>query len=475
MILLKKAYAFLWLSAGLVITFWLNTVSHPIFSFFEANPEGHLLVIFYTIALICVLSFVIFILSSGTPLPSFVVAILFGIVGRDLFAPVVDHRVALGAIVGFGATLILFGGGLETPWENFKKLLWKILSLSFAGLFITALLFSVIVAMLARFFGMEVSVTAAVLLGAVLASTDPAAIIPVLKTLRFHNRDTKDIVVSESAMTDVTGTLLTVVFLSLIGAGVTFATVGNAYGFLLSADTIRILVRQISYGVVLGTAGYVMLQLLSRMIQKRGEEFETDAAYFLFVPIIIFTIALAFGGSGYLAAFVAGLLFVLSENMHVTAKFFNQMIDGFFKPAIFLLLGALVDPSSLVTYAGLGIAASLVFMFVIRPLAVFLTLGPFSFFGNNRFTVRELLFVSFVRETGAIPAVLLVTIVGLGMPDLNGLLPIGLWAILSTLVLQPALTPAVARFLGVASIIPHRERPERKTTGILQPPLFSGF
>jgi hypothetical protein len=66
---------------------------------------------------------------------------------------------------------------------------------------------------------------------------------------------------------------------------------------------------------------------------------------------------------------------------------------------------------------------------------------------------RELLFISFVRETGAIPAVLLVTIVSMGIPSLDGLVSVGMWVILSTLILQPPLTPLVARALDVAEPI----------------------
>jgi cell volume regulation protein A len=253
-------------------------------------------------------------------------------------------------------------------------------------------------------------------------------------------------------MTDVTGTLLTVVFLSLIAGGALFSSVSDGYGLLFTSETGMILFKQIGFGIALGVTGYVLLEGLSRYTRKHGKDFETNAAYFLFVPIIIFTLALSLGGSGYLAAFIAGLLFVLHENLHVTERFFNQMIDGFFKPTIFLLLGALVDLEQLVEYAPIGIAAALLFMFVIRPIAVFLSLVPFRMLGKKRVGWREMLFISFVRETGAIPAVLLVTIAGLALPGLEALVPIGMWVILATLILEPPLTPWVAERLRVATV-----------------------
>lgn len=81
------------------------------------------------------------------------------------------------------------------------------------------------------------------------------------------------------------------------------------------------------------------------------------------------------------------------------------------KPMIFILLGALIDIGALLEYAGIGIVVALIFMFVLRPLTVFISLGGYMFVrGKQKMTIQELLFISFVRETGAIPAVLLVTL-----------------------------------------------------------------
>jgi len=114
-------------------------------------------------------------------------------------------------------------------------------------------------------------------------------------------------------------------------------------------------------------------------------------------------------------------------------------------------LGALVDLHALIAYAPIGIIVALIFMFVVRPAMVFTMLGVYGFVrGPHGLSVQELLFISFVRETGAIPAVLLVTAVARVTASANGLVEIGMWVILLTLVLAPPLTPYVARKLGVA-------------------------
>ena len=183
---------------------------------FEKNPESHLLVAFFLVGLLSVLGSLISHVSRLVKLPSFVIAIFFGLAASPFLSPILEKEAVLGVLVGLGAALILFGGGIETPFKNFKKLMGQILSLSFPGLLITAFLTSVLIYAGSNLLGSGISLVTAVLLGAVLASTDPAAIIPILKRLKFNNRSVKDIIVSESAFTDVTGALLTGVFLTLV-------------------------------------------------------------------------------------------------------------------------------------------------------------------------------------------------------------------------------------------------------------------
>lgn len=437
----------------------LSQLSPTILGLFEHSSEAELLMSFFSIALIFSLSFGIFYLSRGTPLPSFVIAIFFGMAAHPLLVPVIHNHEALGAMVGFGATLILFGGGLETPFDNFKKLFGKIIMLSFVGVGITAFTFSLAVFKLGTVTNYSLSVTAAILLGALLASTDPAAIIPVLKRLRFKNPATKDIIVSESAVTDVTGTLLTIAFLALVTTGNLSDGILSGYSQIFSSASVALLLKQLVFGSAFGIMGYALLHGLTKFKDSHEQEYEADSAFFLFIPIIIFTLALAFGGSGYLAAFVAGLLFKLGENLHETERFFNHTIDGFFNPTIFLMLGALVDVPLLIDYAPIGLILAGVFMFAIRPLAVLVSLAPFTLVGRDKITWREIAFICFVRETGAIPAVLLVTIASLNLPGVDGLLPIGMWVILATLIVEPPLTPWIAQQLDVASVIPEVSKP----------------
>jgi cell volume regulation protein A len=401
-----------------------------------------------SVGLIAICSFLSFYATRGTPIPSFVVAIAFGIAGHTLFAPIVADRILLASLVTASAAIILFSGGLEMPLRNFIRLFIKIALLAIPGVLITGFALSWVVDAAGTALGMAVLPAVAILLGAILASTDPAAIIPVLQHVRFRRRDIKDIVVAESALNDVVGALLTTVFLSLPLAAMTLE---GAYRALATEGTMRFLADQSLWGLAFGFGGFLLLMLLSHIKRRHRESYGADQVYFLATPIMAFVGAAAFGGSGFLAAFVAGLLFHAKEHLRAIEHFFYQVMDGVAKPVIFLLVGALVDLQSLVAYAPIGIAVALIFMFVIRPAMVFLMLGIFALVkGRSGLTAGELLFASFVRETGAIPAVLLVMAVAQMTTPVTGLVEIGMWVILMTLILAPPLTPWVARRLGVA-------------------------
>ncbi len=412
----------------------------------ELEPIDGVLAAF---ALIGICSFVSFYATQGTPIPSFVVAIVLGIAGHNLFAPVVANSTILASLVTGGAAIILFAGGLDMPLSSFMRLIDKVILLAIPGVLVTGFALSFVILGVSKAFGFAIAPAVIILLGAILASTDPAAIIPVLQNVRFRRRDTKDLVIAESALNDVVGSLLTLTFLSL-----PLATLGivSAYKALATEETVRYLGFQAGFGVLFGMVVYLLLWVMSRFKRSHPEAYGADQLYFLGSPFLAFVGAAAFGGSGFLAAFLAGLIFHAEEHMRTVEHFFNQVVDGVAKPIIFLLVGALVNVDSLIAYAPVGIAVGLIFMFVLRPAMVFAILGIYSLFPNSPrgLSVKELLFVSFVRETGAIPAVLLVTAVSEMGGHVQGLVEIGMWVILLTLVIAPPLTPFVAKRLGVA-------------------------
>lgn len=444
---------------------WLTSlgITQFLHSPFLAHAEHlEIIPIFLDIVIVFTLGFIAYELAKPTILPSFVIAICFGFVSQNILSYITSNSIALSMLTIIGATLILFGGGLETPFTRFRSLIGPIISLAFAGTVITAFAFAFTLNGVTNWMHITMPIAAIVLLGISLASTDPAAIIPSFKSLLFHNARIKHIAVSESALNDVIGALITGVFLTLFTANYNPVSIFEAYKTLLTLDNLFEIVKVILIGSMAGIVGYLILNAWSKWKERIESEGEADAALFLAVPLFTFTIATALGGNGFLAVFIAGLLFQLRSHVQHVEHFFNHTIEGFMKPMIFMLLGTLVNFNSLCEFAFPGIILGLLFMLVLRPIAVFITLSPFMR-GKHKLTLKELFFLSFVRETGVIPAVLLVSIKVAGIPGSDVALSIGMWVILLTLILQPPLTPYVAKVLGVATDLP--PFPEQKQKG----------
>lgn len=450
------------LIAGLLAASWLFSVKAPVLfgTVGAIHSGGSLLVVLFEIVLIFVFGFLAYEVSKPTVIPSFVLAVLIGMIQRGNLAVIVGNTEMLTALTTLGAIFILFGGGLDTPFARFRELIGPILSIAFIGTLVTALLFSLILSTVSPLLGVALPVGAVILIGAALSSTDPAAIIPSFKSLVFRNPRMKYIAVSESAINDVVGAVLTGVFLSLLIGGLSPHSIVEPYLHLLSAETGMEVIAELLIGTAAGVGGFLILFAWNRWKARGRTGGEADAALFLAVPLLCYMAATLLGGSGFLAVFVSSLLFHIEEHFQHVEHYFNHTIEGFMKPLIFMLLGATVDPAGLLQVAGLGIVMGLLFMFVIRPIAVFLTLCPFMA-GRHKLTVRELLFLSFVRETGVIPAVLLVGLRVSGIEGADTAVAVGLWVILLTLIVQPPLTPFVARSLGIAtdvSSFPVRKR-----------------
>jgi NhaP-type Na+/H+ and K+/H+ antiporter len=163
------------------------------------------------------------------------------------------------------------------------------------------------------------------------------------------------------------------------------------------------------------------------------------------IPLLTFLLAQALHGNGFLAAFVAGLL----ANFNRSAAHFHHLIEqtetqieSIAKPVIFMMVGPFVSLPMLMDTALMGLGVSLLFIFVARPLAVFVSLLP------TGISFKEKLFLCVVRETGVIPVVLAVITVA-QFADLQGLMPLTAWVVIWTLTLLPAITPWWSRRLNM--------------------------
>lgn len=446
-------------------------LSPPFIHALEAHADGQVLVPLFVACIVFMLGSFAQYATLGTAVPSSVAAVVFGLAAHPLLSAIPAHPHAMMALVSAAAAYILFRNGLETRWEDLEKRAWKIFPLSLLGFFVTSFLFSIVFYWLGQAFGHEVSLAAAVLAGAVLASADPTALIETLRRIRLREgRGTlKEIATAESTLTGVLGTLLVSVFVFTIDQHMPFDSIAAAYGAMISFEMTAFLFSQVFWGIVIGGLGYLLLDafhvrrgadptpLYARLrkalrrphiAQRAYEESPADMPFFFTIPLLAFTVALAMHGSGYLAVFVAGLLPGALHHLHQTRRFFGDSVDTFFRPAIFVIVGCVADIGTLIDYAPIGIVAALLLMFVIRPIAVFVSLSYWIRPGRERMDGKDLLFLSFASGAGTITAALLITLVGLGQGEAS-LVATGTWVLLVALGTQPSLTPYVSHRLGL--------------------------
>ncbi|MEY2665151.1 MAG: hypothetical protein RLZZ480_256 [Candidatus Parcubacteria bacterium] len=396
---------------------------------------------------------------------AFVLAIFLGVAGQDLLAPLASNGEALTVVVNVSAAIILLQGGLEIKFENFKKLFAVIGMLSLVGLFTTAVFFSFTVLFIAKMVGVVMLPHVALLLGAILASTDPAALVPLFKKLNWIDETARDVIIAESAGTDVTGTILTLKLLgivSAVGAAASFSVWNDGYAHVLTLEAAEHIGLEMLIGAAAGYVGYVGLLGLEWLKKRAGSDHGVDALAMKVIGVASFFLAYVLHGSGFLAVFVAGLLYNVTGHMKSTEHKVGDYIDALFKPAVFVTLGSIVDIDLLLQYAPLGILAGLAFMFVNRPAAVLASLLPFRAFSawaaanGKRFdritdvSWKDMAFIASVRETGAIPAVLLLAVKASGIVGADMLVSVGTWVILLTLVFGPMYKPLLAEKFGIA-------------------------
>jgi cell volume regulation protein A len=281
-----------------------------------------------------------------------------------------------------GLIAILFEGGLTTAWRDVRPVLGPALLLSTVGVLITA---SITAAAAHELF--DFSWSKALLLGAVVGSTDAAAVFATLRFTRLRRR-LAVLLAAESGANDPTAVALTLGFIALVET--------RGYG---THDIVLLLVRQLGLGFVIGIAlGLIASRLLRRL--------PTELAPF--APVAsIGTAALAYGvaaslhASGFLAVYVVALwvgntpmpLLRIIVTFHEGLAFLAQVV-------LFVVLGLLVFPSRLGPVAWSALALTAVLVFVARPIAVIASVAPF------RFRFREQLFLSWAGLRGAVPIVL---------------------------------------------------------------------
>jgi cell volume regulation protein A len=310
-------------------------------------------------------------------------------------------------------TLILFDGGLRTRYSTFRSVFAPSLVLATVGVLLTAAL----TAPAAKYM-LDLDWVEALLVGAVVASTDAAAVFFLSHARGLHLRRRVGATLEvESGSNDPFAVFLTLVLIEFLLGGV-----GSWQQILLE------LAEQAVLGGIIGIFGGRMIVLaLNRLALAQG----LHAPFVAASALAIFGIASVVHGSGFLAAYLAGLVVGnRPTRAHNTVVVVLDAVTWLAQIVMFVLLGLLAWPDRLPEHAPPALAVALTLMLIARPAAVFLCLAPF------RFSWREKLFISWVGLRGAVGIFLASIPLLVGLPKAQLFFDVGFVVVLASLLVQ---------------------------------------
>jgi potassium/hydrogen antiporter len=350
--------------------------------------------------------------------------------------------------------VILLDGGLRTDFATFRTGLKPAIWLATAGV----VLCTGITAVAAHFL-LALSWPLALLVGAIVGSTDAAAVFSLLKSsgVQLNERVAATLEI-ESGMNDPMAVFLTV---SLIGIALAASAAPMAGPDLDAAALLIAMVHQLGWGAALGLAsGFGLGWLLMRL--GRGPDGGGGIRALLIVSggLAVYAATTWLGGSGFLAVYAMGVIAGNRARRQVRPAL--SAMDGYAwlsQASMFLLLGLLVTPSDLLRTLWPALGVSLALMLVARPLSVWLCLAPL------RFSRNEIAFVSWVGLRGAVPIVLAVFPVMAGVAGAHTFFNVAFVVVITSLLLQGSTIAWSARWLGVALPDPDDSAEAREVYG----------
>lgn len=314
---------------------------------------------------------------------------IFGSDGLGLHFYSVEQAQFIGIVA---LSIILFSGGMDTQIKQIKPVLAQGVLLSTFGVVFTTVFTGLFIFCLFQLDIIPITLTLATsfLLAATMSSTDSASVFNLLRSQQMELKDNlRPMLELESGSNDPIAYMLTIALIQYIVDPETISGFGVFLRFLIQ------FIVGIGFGIL---SGFGMVKLLNTINLKN------TMLYPLLLLVLVFitsTATVYFNGNGYLAVYLAGIIFGNSK-----CKFrreINTFMDGFtwlFQIVMFLVLGLLVNPHEMWQVAIFALVIGIFMMFVSRPLSVFICLFPFKGMSN-----KAKLFVSWVGLRGAVPII----------------------------------------------------------------------
>lgn len=331
---------------------------------------------------------------------------------------------------------ILFSGGLDTSFQSIRNVLSPGILLASISVLLTALLVGAF-----TFYIFKLSWLEAFLLGAIVSSTDAAAVFSVLRGMRINLKERLQALLElESGSNDPMAVFLTVGLIGLIQAP-------EAQNF----DLIIMFFQQMAIGAL---AGYGLGRLSVLFVNKLKLEYEG------LYPVLMIAIVLlsyggttSIGGNGFLAVYILGLILGNSPLLHKQSLTeFHDSIAWLMQICVFLTLGLLVFPSQLIPVAAPGLLISAFLILIARPLSVFAVLPFFEF------RMKDNLLVSWVGLRGAVPIILAIFPLLAGLPRADEIFHLVFFIVLTSILIQGPSIPFVAKRLKVTAPYKRKDR-----------------
>jgi potassium/hydrogen antiporter len=377
-------------------------------------------------------------LSNMFGVPALLIFIGVGLLaGDEGIGRIPFYDAQLTQFVGVTALIfILFSGGLDSDWKYMRSALRGGLALSTVGVILTAGLVGVFAHYVLGFSFLE-----GLLLGAIISSTDAAAVFSVLRSRSVRlRRNLEPVLELESGSNDPMAIFLTVSLIALI-ATPDLSPVSLVFSF----------VRQFALG---GLGGYLGGKLIIWIVNRIQLNF--DGLY----PVLTTTLMLflyssvsLLGGNGFLAVYLAGLTMAEADFIHKRSLIrFHDGVAWLMQITMFTLLGLLVTPSRVLAVAGGGLAVSAFLILVARPISVLASLLPF------RMPLRDMVMIAWVGLRGAAPIILATFPLLAGVNGSAEIFNIVFFVVITSVMLQGTTIVPIARWLGVTAA-PNEERP----------------